>query len=118
MTATLERTRRPAFTPPPQPPSPKRRGGRKTLAPRSLACASGLILPLSASGRGLGGGVVFLPLSASGRGLGGGVASGGLVLGALRRWGWLLLVATCAIYCHGCHTGDHDDELVVYVKDR
>jgi hypothetical protein len=30
----------------------------------------------------------------------------------------LLLLASCAIYCHGCHAGDHDDELVVFVKDR
>src|SRR5262245_12114 len=43
-------------------PSPRRRGG-----------AIPGFLPLSASGRGPGGGVAFLPLSASGRGLGGGV---------------------------------------------
>jgi hypothetical protein len=29
----------------------------------------------------------------------------------------LLLLVGCAIFCHGCHGGDHDDELVVFVKD-
>jgi hypothetical protein len=36
----------------------------------------------------------------------------------LWRWGWLLLVATALIFCHGCHGGDHDDELLVVVDER
>ena len=34
------------------------------------------------------------------------------------RWLWLLLLASCVIVCHGCHGGDHDDELVVFLPDR
>lgn len=31
---------------------------------------------------------------------------------------WLALLACCLIFCHGCHRGDHDDELQVFVLDR
>ena len=27
------------------------------------------------------------------------------------RWAWLLMLATWVIVAHGCHGGDHDDEL-------
>jgi hypothetical protein len=30
---------------------------------------------------------------------------------------WLLL-ACCLIFCHGCHRGDHDDELQIFLLDR
>jgi hypothetical protein len=31
---------------------------------------------------------------------------------------WLLLLAGCVTLCHGCHAGDHDDELMVFFVDR
>lgn len=35
------------------------------------------------------------------------------------RWVWLVVLATWVILAHGCHTGDHDDELaVVVIEDR
>jgi hypothetical protein len=42
------------------------------------------------------------------------------VLGASRRIlvGILLLLAGCFLFCHGCHLGDHDDELVIHLVDR
>lgn len=31
-----------------------------------------------------------------------------------RRWGWVvLLLAGFLVLCHGCHLGNHDDELVL-----
>lgn len=30
------------------------------------------------------------------------------------RWGFLILLATCVIVAHGCHSGDHDDELILF----
>jgi hypothetical protein len=29
-----------------------------------------------------------------------------------------LLLACVFIFCHGCHAGDHDDELVIHWLDR
>jgi hypothetical protein len=29
-----------------------------------------------------------------------------------------LVLAGCLLFCHGCHGGDHDDELVVLVQQR
>jgi hypothetical protein len=29
------------------------------------------------------------------------------------RWVWLVVLATWLIVAHGCHGGDHDDELAV-----
>jgi len=38
-----------------------------------------------------------------------------------RRW-WrglaIALLAAGLILCHGCHRGDHDDELIVWLMDR
>ena len=31
----------------------------------------------------------------------------------LWRWAWLLVLATWIIVAHGCHAGDHDDELAI-----
>ncbi len=76
-------------TPPPQPPSPKWRGGAKNPSPQppprsgegeqagETGGVSGCLLPFSPlrfGGRGPGGGVAVLPLSPWGRGPGGGVA--------------------------------------------
>jgi hypothetical protein len=33
--------------------------------------------------------------------------------GWLARWAWLVLLAGWVILAHGCHAGDHDDELAV-----
>ncbi len=38
--------------------------------------------------------------------------------GFLWGWGWLILLAGSVIVCHGCHGGDHDDELMVMMQDR
>lgn len=38
-----------------------------------------------------------------------------------RRWWRAVAVALLAaglILCHGCHSGDHDDELIVWLLDR
>lgn len=37
-----------------------------------------------------------------------------------RRWRLLAvaLLAAGLILCHGCHGGDHDDELIVWLFDR
>lgn len=32
-------------------------------------------------------------------------------LGCPWRYAWLLAVLVCPLFAHGCHTGDHDDEL-------
>ncbi len=29
------------------------------------------------------------------------------------RWAWLVLLAAGLILAHGCHAGDHDDDLVI-----
>ena len=29
------------------------------------------------------------------------------------HWAWLMVLATWLILAHGCHGGDHDDELAV-----
>lgn len=29
-----------------------------------------------------------------------------------------LLLGAAFIFCHGCHAGDHDDELVIHCLDR
>jgi hypothetical protein len=36
-------------------------------------------------------------------------------------WGWIVLVAIAVtmVVCHGCHSGDHDDEPVIFwLKSR
>jgi hypothetical protein len=30
----------------------------------------------------------------------------------------LVLLAGCFVFCHGCHLGDHDDELLIWLADR
>ncbi|MFO0880237.1 MAG: hypothetical protein U0840_23050 [Gemmataceae bacterium] len=32
--------------------------------------------------------------------------------------GILLALGICTIFCHGCHSGDHDDELILWLADR
>jgi hypothetical protein len=32
---------------------------------------------------------------------------------AMWRWAWLLAVLVWPVFAHGCHTGDHDDELMI-----
>jgi hypothetical protein len=29
-----------------------------------------------------------------------------------------LLLGAAFVFCHGCHAGDHDDELVIHCLDR
>jgi hypothetical protein len=29
------------------------------------------------------------------------------------RWAWLAVLAVWLIFAHGCHPGDHDDELAI-----
>jgi hypothetical protein len=33
------------------------------------------------------------------------------------RWAWVAVLATWLILAHGCHAGDHDDELVITWPD-
>jgi hypothetical protein len=35
------------------------------------------------------------------------------VIGWAWRWAWLVVLATSLIVAHGCHAGDHDDELAI-----
>jgi hypothetical protein len=34
------------------------------------------------------------------------------------RWAWVAAILVWPIFAHGCHTGDHDDELALTPEER